>query len=243
MSKKKKRNWLQDISLLAGAASVIFIMFQAYYAGRSIVKTSEWEKAKITIENINQFKEALSISPLSKNNVWLMGDNLWADASDPEKYDLSDTLRIVFYSLYDDKIEGLNEMIRLIEAFDAFAYPIIMGYASEPSSYQSVLRLFHTYGNFIIPEAFHDFNLSGIHFKLLYKLWRIKAEISVINFSLANFEFVSSDSYSFLRRHQLLFYNEPEITEASFKIYRKQLEKKLKEVEKEIVVFRKNSLK
>ena len=73
--RNKRKNWMQNIYYIGTLASLIFIMAQAYYARRSILQSSEWEKAKITIENIAQFKEAMSISPLSKNNVWQLGIN------------------------------------------------------------------------------------------------------------------------------------------------------------------------
>ena len=138
---KRKRDWIRNISYLGGLASVIFIMMQAYFAGRAIIKSSEWEKAKMTIENIEQFKKAMSISPISKDNVWLLGDGLWADASNPEKKHLFDTLLFVHWSLFDDTTEASNELFRMIEEMDAFAYPIIMGYASETGSFQSTTGL------------------------------------------------------------------------------------------------------
>ena len=239
--KKRIRDWIRDISYLGGLASVIFIMMQAYFAGRSIVESSEWEKAKMTIENIERFKEALSISPLSQNEIWSQGNDLWADASNPEKYHLFDTLLRVHWSLFDDRTEANNEIIRMIEAMDAFAYPIIMGYASETGSYHNTMRQSYTYGNFIMPYAFHHTPLLGIHAKLLYRLWRIRFEIAGVNNCIEDFEKYSNNLIK--RKDHLLYYEETDITEASLKKYRKKLEKKLKEVQKEIEVFRKNNLK
>jgi len=217
-------------------------MVQAYFAGRSIIKSNEWEKAKMTIENIERFKEAMSISPLSKDNVWLLGDGLWADASNPEKIPLVDTLFYVYWSLFDDKTVASDEVFRLIEAMDAFAYPVILGYASETGSYQSAMRQFYTYGNFIMPVAFHQTPFIGLHAKLLYRLWRIRFEILRVNNCI---ERKDALYYNRLieRKDHLLYYEGTDITEASLKEYRKKLEKKLKEVQKEIKVFRKNSLK
>jgi len=238
----KKSNWIQNISYLGGLASLIFIMVQAFFAGRSIVKSSEWEKAKMTIENIERFKDAMNISPLSKDYVWLKGDGLWADASDLEKIHLVDTLFNVYWSLFDNEIEASDEVFRMIEAMDAFAYPIIMGYASETGSYQSAMRQYYTYGNFIMPFAFHRATLIGLHAKLLYRLWRIRYELLVVNSCI---ESNNDRYYNQLseRIDHLLYFEGTEINESSLKEYRKKLEKKLKEVQKEIKVFRKNSLK
>ena len=239
MSNQQRRdrwkNWMQNIYQLGTLASLVFIMAQAYYARRSILQSSEWEKAKITIENIEQFKESMNISPLSNSEIWVLGNGLWADASTPEGWQLTDTLRSVYSSLFDNNVEAMDELFRLIEVMDAFAYPIIMGYASDMGSYQSAIRQYSTFGNFILPFAFHMTPNIGLYAKLLYRLWRIRFEIIVVNDG--DFEYLRD------RIDHLLCYEETDITEASIKEYRKKLEKKLKEVQKEIEVFRKNSLR
>ena len=240
MQKNRWKNWMQGVYYFGTLATLIFIMAQAYYARRSIIQSSEWEKAKMTIDNIEHFKKDMSISPLSKNNVWMLGDGIWADASNPEKKQLFDTLSVVYWSLFNDKIDAVDELIRMIEAMDAFAYPIIMGYASETTSYQSVMRQYYTYGNFIMPFAFNQFPNIGLHAKLLYRLWRLRYEITLVDNS------INSDEMRDMIRKQvdhLLCYEGTDITEASLKEYRKKLNGKLKDVQKEIEVFRENSLK
>jgi predicted Fe-Mo cluster-binding NifX family protein len=56
---------------------------------------------------------------------------------------------------------------------------------------------------------------------------------------------IGENAYNYLRNRiaHLLCYEGTDITEASLKKYRKKLEKKLKEMQKEIEVFRKNSLR
>jgi hypothetical protein len=238
--KGKFSNWLQNVYHIGMLVSLVFILAQVYYARSSMVQTSEWEKAKMTIENIERFREALSISPLSKNDIWQLGDGLWADLSTQKGFDQTDTLRTVFWSLYNNDIDALDEVFRMIEVMDDFAYPIIMGYASETGSYQSAMRQYYTYGNFIMPLAFHNTPLIGIHAKLLYRLWRIRNEIQSIDKKKKNNNF-----YNWLmeRQDRLFCYEATDFTEASLKAYRKKLDGKLKEMQKEIEVFRKNSLK
>jgi len=245
MSNQQRRdrwkNWMQNIYQLGTLASLVFIMAQAYYARRSILQSSEWEKAKLTIENIEQFKESMNISPLSNSEIWVLGNGLWADASTPEGWQLTDTLRSVYSSLFDNNVEAMDELFRLIEVMDAFAYPIIMGYASDMGSYQSAIRQYSTFGNFILPFAFHMTPNIGLYAKLLYRLWRIRTEIMEIDSSIK----IGDNAYNYLRNRidHLLCYEGADISEASLKEYRKKLEKKLKEVQKEIEVFRKNSLR
>ena len=90
--RNRRTNWLQNIYYIGTLASLIFIMAQAYYARRSMIQSSEWEKAKITIENIEKFKENANSFPIS--DIWLFGGELWPDFSTPEGYKLSDTLRV-----------------------------------------------------------------------------------------------------------------------------------------------------
>jgi len=231
---------MQNMLSIGTLISLIFIMLQVYYARRSALQSSEWEKAKMTIENIEHFKKDMSISPLSKNNVWLLGDGLWADASNPEKIQLFDTLVVVYRSLFDGNTDLFDETIRMTEAMDAFAYPIIMGYASETASYQSVMRQYYTYSNFVMPFSFHQTPNIGLYAKLLYRLWRIKYEIMVVN------SCINRDDVRDIIRNRvdhLLCYEGTDFSEASLKQYRKKLEGKLKDMQKEIKVFRENSLK
>ena len=242
-------SWLQNVYHIGMLVSLVFILAQVYYARSSMVQTSEWEKAKITIENIERFKEGLSNSLLSKNNVWVLGDGQWADISTPKGYEQTDTLRVVYLSLLDNQyVAYQEEVIQMIEVMDAFAYPIIMGYASETGSYQSVMRQYYTYGNFILSAAFYEFTLIGLHAKLLYKLWRIRFEQDSIDRFIDKHiatvsEHVDLSDRKGIEKDHLLYYEETDFSIASLKAYRKKLDGKLKEVQKEIEVFRKNSLK
>ena len=239
--RNRRKNWMQNIYQLGTLASLIFIMVQAYYARRSNLQSSEWEKAKITIQNIEQFKESLISSPLSKEEVWIKGDGLWADLSTPEGWQLSDTLRKIYLSLFDNETDAREEFYRMVEIMDAYAYPIIMGYASEIGSLQSTMRQYYTCGNLIMSELFHNYKLIGIHAKLLYRLWRIRVEILAVDNII-----ISGDSgFDEIRERKdhLLCYEETDVSEALLKAYRKKLEKKLKEMQKVIEVFRKNNLR
>ena len=245
MSNKEKRcKWLEQIYYVGMLVSVFFIMGQAFYARRSIIQSSEWEKAKMTIENIEHFKESLTDSPLE--DVWLLGDNIWADFSTPKGHNMADTLLVTFSSLYEyDTPKIFSEYIRMIEIMDAFAYPIIMGYASEETSSLSIMRQYYAYSSFIMPEAFNTFKNIGVHAKLLYRLWRIRYEIMVIDTYVASFESLTdSDLHWFKeRKDHMLCYEEADISKVSLQKYRKKLGKRLTEMRKEIEVFRKNSLK
>jgi len=145
---------------------------------------------------------------------------------------------------YDNDTDAMNEYIKMIEVMDDFAYPIIMGYASEEGSFQSVARQYYTYGNFIMPEAFHNYKNIGANAKLLYRLWRIRYEIIIIDNTLKNND---ENWYNIFRERidHLLCYEgtKEDISESSLKKYRNKLDIKLKEMQKEIEVFRNNNLK
>ena len=243
-NKEKKSKWLEQIYYIGMLVSIFFILGQAYYARRSIMQSSEWEKAKMTIENIERFKENIADSPIE--DVWQLGDRIWPDFSAPVRVGVADTLLRTFNSLYDNDIyKVFSEYIRMIEIMDAFAYPIIMGYASEETSLLSTMRQYHAYSNFIMPEAFNTFRNIGFHAKLLYRLWRIRFEISIIDNYVATFESMTDSDIYRLKEYQdhLISYDESDFSKASLQKYRKKMDKKLIEMRKEIEVFRKNSLK
>jgi hypothetical protein len=177
------------------------------------------------------------------NMAWGLGDDLWADFSTPEGWQLSDPLRTAYFSFFENETDAKDESIRLLEVMDAFAYLIIMGYASEKGSFQSVIRYYYTYGNFIMPHIFRYHENIGIHATLLYRLWRIRYELIIVGDIIPLMEKNAKYKWFMSRIDHLLCYEGAEITEASLKAYRKKLEKKLKEMQKEIEVFRKNSLK
>lgn len=266
--KEQKKSWYEKISsilpnlyYIGTLISLIIILAQVFYAKRSIVETSEWEKAKMTIENIERFKAEISKSPIGNNNVWMFGDRFNPDFSQPEGWSSprADSLLTVFASLYKDdtkdpeKIsqDAQREIERMIDAMDAFAYPIIMGYASEIGSSKSVIRQYYTYGSFIMPIAFSQYRHIGLYAKLLYRLWRIRYEQEVISSLLLNLQEkridLSQYSYEygigFLKQNKdnLLFFEESEITESSLRRYLKTLDKEIKKLKKEIDDFRKQN--
>ena len=244
MTKKKTNKWnnrLQNAFYIGTLASLIFIMLQAYYARQSAIRASEWEKAKMTIENIERFRENISASPLFDNNVWMLGSRLWADASTTKGYELTDTLRGVYLSLFDNEIDALNDAVRMIETMDAFAFPIIMGYASEMGSFQTVMREFHSLSGFLMPVNFHEISAIGLHARFLYRLWRIRFEIMIVDDALESWSDDIINLFEQEREHLLSF--EGEFSEASLKRYRRQLDKKLRDVQREIRDFRRNSLR
>ena len=234
--------WLSNLYYVGTLVSLLFILAQVYYAKRSMVESSEWEKAKITIENIERFKAEISSSPLNSTEIWLFSDKLWPDFSTPEGQKASDTLRVVYVSLFNDSII-IEELVRSIDIMNAFAYPIIMGYASEIESSQSVIRQYYTYGNYIMPFAFNDFPNIGHHAKLLYRLWRIRYEQLIIDICLADPDNDELKKNMTENMNNLLFFEDAEISPASLKKYKNTLKQKFKEMEKEIATFRKNSLK
>ena len=176
----------------------------------------------------------------------------WPDFTTTKGYELSDTLRKRYESLFEGNGYKLAEDFeKTLAILDAFAYPIIMGYASEIGSMVSVPKEFVTYGNYIIPRAFHHggYALMGSNAKLLHRLWRVRGELGII-------KLVSHSQIEVVLEKQRLDFNPTgeitdfmlcfegtEITPATLKQYEKKLEKELKKIEKEIKEFRKMSLK
>jgi len=242
---KKSRNdkfnvWLANLSYIAVVITLILIMVQIFYAKRTMNEAHEWEKAKMTIENIERFKEQLKETALygKTGTLWFAGRS-YPDMTTPKGYELTDTLRTVYFSLFDDRAKAFEDFEKTLNILDAFAYPIIMGYASETGSFQSAIKEYYTYGNFIMPIAFHaqGYKYMGNSAKLLYRLWRVKSELlTVFNMDIEDLK----KNFSI---NDLLCFDGTEITPASLEQYREKLEKELKKIQKEIEVFRKNSLK
>ena len=243
MNKKRKKSipqkfksWLEILYYIGTLMSLLFIMAQVFFARRSIVESSEWEKAKLTIENIERFKEKLHGCELfGKTDILLFADRSWPDFSTIEGYEKTDSLRKIYYALFDgDQSKAFDDYLYTIDVMDAFAYPIIMGYANETGSFVSVYREFMWYGNYMMPYAFHNFINTGPHAKLLHRLWRVKSELFFI--PRWNLEHLQNNL------DQLLCFEGTEVTPASIKQYEKKLRKELKKIQKEIVEFRKISL-
>lgn len=248
---KKISRWLPNLYYVGTLVSLIFILAQAFYAKRSIVESSEWEKAKMTIENVERFKIESSKSPVSNKEIWLFGDRLNPDFSTLEgsTSPRADTLRHVFESLFIDEtkdkkewtISATYELERMIDAMDAFAYPIIMGYANEISSFRSVARQYYTYGAYIMPYAFTQYPNIGIYAKLLYRLWRVRYEQILVVDHAAQYPKKYEIEHLAKQKDNLLFFEEEEITVASLKRYSKRLDKEIKKIQKEIEEFRRSS--
>ncbi|MDR0430131.1 MAG: hypothetical protein LBH58_06600 [Tannerellaceae bacterium] len=256
----QKQKWLVKISAclpnlyyVGMLVSLIFIIAQVFYAKRSIVESSEWEKAKMTIENIERFKLEMSKSPLAGTDVWMHADDILPDFSTPNGWNSTqaDTLRSLYTSLFDDGIKSIEdvwsarkqETERMIDAMNVFAYPIIMGYASEMGSFQNVVKEYYSYGAFIMPNAFKEYPNVGLHAKLLYRLWRIRTELLVVDIVLKN---PDKEELGYIKKKKdsgnMLFFEETEVSEASLKKYRKKLDKELQKMQGEIEDFRKISL-
>ena len=242
MDKQENRlsTWLKNIYYVGTLGSLTFIMFQAFYAKNSVIESSEWEKAKMTIENIENFNKNIIDCVIPAD--YELADKLWADFSDPEKFHLSEPLRNAYILEFNDSYEASKNTIRALEVFNSFAYPIIMGYASEEASFQNSKYNFQIYSSFIMPYAFAEFSRIGFHAKVLYRLWRIRIEKMIID------DIILSESeigmkYLLENKEYLIFYEEADFSISSLKEHSKKLDKRLKAMYKEIEIVRKNSLK
>ena len=235
----KINRWLPNLYYIGTLASLCFILAQAYYAKQSILQSSDWEKAKMTIDNVEKFKQELQNSPLSKGSMLSLGDKHYPDFSTKEGWEESELLRVEYWNHFEDKDEARSEFFRLLEVLDSFAYPIIMGYASESGSFSMVARLYYSYSAFIMPEAFHKMPNIGYNAKLLYRLWRIKSETLFIQAVL------SSQDEEALREvnvKNLLYYGYTDISFSKLEKYLNTLDQKTKEMQKEILSFRKKTI-
>jgi len=240
--KKGSKGWLSNLVSVCTLITLFLIMAQVFLTRRANIETSEWEKAKVTIENIERFKENLKETALyGKTEALRFSTNLFPDLSTPEGYKASDTLRKIYWSLFDDELKMKDDFEKSLAILNAFAYPIIMGYASEMGSYQSVMLEYSTYSNYIMPGAFHGYQYVGLHAKLLHRLWRVKFEL----IAFRGLDFDNNEHIEELEKNinNLLCFEGTEITPASLKEYEKKLDKELKKIQKEIEVFRKSSLK
>ena len=234
---KIRKGWLSNLYSIVTMLTLFVIMAQVIIARRSMVESSEWEKAKMTIENIERFKENLKETALyGKTEILFRADRGFPDFTTPEGFIYADTLTKTYLSIcHNDGRVWLDDFLYSISIMDAFAYPIIMGYASEMGSYRSVFRDYQWYCNYIMPLALHNYKPDGVHAKLLFRLWRVKAEILYLpNWDI---EILKNDL------SHLLCFEEDEVTPATLKQYEKKLEKELKKIQKEIEDFRKSSLK
>ena len=226
---------LQNLYYVGTLLTLCFIMAQVYYAKRMMSDSGEWEKAKITIENIEQFKTNLMKIKLYETETWKLGDGDWPDFSTTEgqKPAITDTLRRAYNSLFPNETEKSFDFLKTLDIMNTFAYPIIMGYASEIGSFQSAIREYYALSSFIMPDVFDKLPI-GHHAKLLYRLWRVRSELV----------FIERNGVYMLKNVKYLLFEveEDEITEEVVRQYKKKLEKELKNRQKEIEVFRKNSL-
>ena len=236
------KTWLLNLYYISTSLTLFFIMAQAFLARNSMKQSSEWEKAKVTIENIERFKENLTQTTLYDHPEALaFSDRLLPDFSTSKGFEASDTLRKIYISFFEDQLEMRKDFEKTLAIFNAFAYPIIMGYASELGSFQSVMGEFHQYSSYIMPWAFKEYKQVGHHVKLLYRLWRVRIELLFItNPSIDESQileiFMNDINY-------MLCFEDTEVTPASRKQYEKKLGKELKKIQKEIEDFRKSNLK
>ena len=216
--------------------TLFFIMAQVFFARRAVIKSGEWEKAKMTIENIGRFKQNLKETVIYNNvEVYLVASrDLYPDFSTLEGFEATDSLRAIYISLFDDPNKMREDLFMTVDILDAFSYPIIMGYASEFGSFQSVIKDYYSYSAFVMPWAYRELTNIGFHAKLLNRLWRVRMEL----------HFIPSMSTEYLNQHihSLLCFEGTEITPATLKQYEKKLKKELKKIQKEIEEFKKSSL-
>ena len=236
---------LQNLYYIGTLVTLCIILAQVFYAKRAVTESSEWEKAKMTIENIERFKKNLTEIKLYESEVLPLADGGWPDFSTAEGRKSADTLISAYSSLFSNDHEKTYDLLKSIDALDAFAYPIIMGYASEIGSFQSVMREYYMISNFIMPQAFNNMPI-GHHAKLLYRLWRVRIEY-MFYVERIDFNNISAEMLEYLNKpeniNRMLCFDETEITPDALKKYEKKLAKELKKVQKEIEIFRKNSLK
>ena len=108
--KKGRKRWLSNLYSICTLITLIFIMAQAYFARRSMIQSSEWEKAKVTIENTANFKEKLKETALyGKTEALRFSDRLWPDFTTPEGYIASDTLRIIYHSFFENRNKAIED--------------------------------------------------------------------------------------------------------------------------------------
>ena len=240
--KGNHKTWMSNLYQIGTLLTLFFIMAQVFLARDAMIRSSEWEKAKVTIENIEHFKEKLKeIELYGKTEALIFADRIWTDFTTPEGWKASEHLRNLYGSFFEDDLKRREDLEKSLAILNAFAYPIIMGYASELGSYQSLSYEFNTYNNFIMPFVFNGYPKIGHHAKLLHRLWRVRFEQEIVE----NIDFNNNSHIAEINanKNNLLCFEGAEITPASFEQYRKKLEKELKKIQKEIEVFRKSSLK
>ena len=143
--------YLQNLYYAGTLISLFFIMAQVFYAKRTMKESSEWEKAKLTIDNVERFKENLTHTKLYGSDAFLVlaDSRVWPDFTTPDGQKVADTLRIVYFSQFSSQLEARDDFEKSLSILDAFAYPIIMGYASEMGSFQSVAKEYYALGSFM----------------------------------------------------------------------------------------------
>jgi len=234
--------WLPNLYYIGTLITLFLIVAQVFFAKRAMIQSSEWENAKVTIENIERFKEKLKETVLyGKTEALIFADGLWPDFTTPEGWNATDTLRKIYWSFFEGDIHKHREDIdKSLSILNSFAYPIIMGYASEIGSYESVSLEFNSYTNFIMPIAFNGFPKLGQHVKLLHRLWRVRHEQATIKLVIEKNEYIEELTKVI---NNLLCFEGTEITPATLKQYEKKLEREFEKIQKEIEVFRKSRMK
>ena len=239
--------WLPNLYYVGTLITLALIMAQVFYAKRSMVESSEWEKAKMTIDNIKQFKENLPKTVLyGQTEALAFSDWLLPDFSVPENFKFADTLIYVYWSICDgEQLKLREDFEQTLSILNDFAYPIIMGYASEKGSFQNAFKEYCSYCNYIMPYAFKEYVNMGHHAKLLYRLWRVRFEQLAVQNPQKFIEHLeeAQQTYSGNFTDYMLCFEGTEITPSSLEKYGKKLDKELIKIQKEIEVFRKNSLK
>jgi len=245
--KENRKGWLSNLYSIVTMLTLFVIMAQVIIARRSMVESSEWEKAKVTIENIERFQENLKETALyTKFEVKKFVDSwLWPDFSNSENWIKADTLRKIYGSFFEHGFDDREDLPKTLLILNSFAYPIIMGYASEIGSYKSVYLDFSVYGDFFMARAHYSYPRQFFHAKLLYRLWRVRYEQTVIKDIIKSDGEKQEEFFKVLTQNidNMWCFEGDEITISTLKQYEKKLERELKKIQKEIEEFRKSSLR
>ena len=122
MSNEKKYSFysrfsvsLQNLYYVGTLVTLIFIMAQVFFAKRAMNESSEWEKAKMTIENIERFKTNLTEVKLYGSEIMRLGDGAWPDFSTDEGRKSVETLYFAYKSLFTNEDEKTHDMMKTID--------------------------------------------------------------------------------------------------------------------------------
>ena len=89
--KGNHKTWMSNLYQIGTLLTLFFIMAQVFLARDAMIRSSEWEKARVTIENIEHFKEKLKeIELYGKTEALIFADRTWPDFTTPEGWKASE---------------------------------------------------------------------------------------------------------------------------------------------------------